>query len=100
MSEGGGNLDHVLINKAIEKYNMYRSPEAMAKLLMIGEEGFVVEFSGAFCRSCGVRDWLEDLIYELREIDPGADAELVNWEMTSDERIIAEFKMKAASKTR
>ncbi|MCS7132178.1 MAG: hypothetical protein N3F65_00795 [Nitrososphaeria archaeon] len=93
-------MDHVLINKAIEKYNMYRSPEAMAKLLMIGEEGFVVEFSGAFCRSCGVRDWLEDLIYELREIDPGADAELVNWEMTSDERIIAEFKMKAASKTR
>ncbi|MDW8021861.1 MAG: hypothetical protein RMI78_04440 [Nitrososphaerota archaeon] len=93
-------MDPVLINKAIEKYNMYRSPEAMAKLLMIGEEGFVVEFSGAFCRSCGVRDWLEDLIYELREIDPGADAELVNWEMTSDERIIAEFKMKAASKTR
>lgn len=76
---------------------MYRSPEAVAKLLGVGEEGFAVEFSGAFCRSCGVRDWLEDLIYELREIDPEIEVELVNWEMTSEERIIAEFKVKVAS---
>lgn len=71
---------------------MYRSPEAAAKLVEVRDKRFVVEFSGPFCASCGVRDWLEDLIYELKEIEPGIEVELTNWELVSDEKIIAEFE--------
>jgi len=50
--------------KAIEQYNRYRSPEAIARLVKMGEDGVVVDFSGPFCSSCGVYDYFEDLIYE------------------------------------
>lgn len=91
---GVGITNPTLLNKAVERYNMYRSPEATAKLIEIENEKFAVEFSGVFCKTCGIRDWLEDLIYELKDIDPKIDAELTNWKMSSDEKIIAEFKLK------
>ena len=80
------------LREAIKRYNRYRSPEATARLLEAGEEGFAVEFSGSFCLSCGVYDWLEDLIYEIRELDPELHAEISSWRWVSDEIIVAEFK--------
>jgi len=54
--------------KAIEEYNKYRSPEAKAKLVKISDKELVVDFEGSFCRTCGVVDYLEDFIYELKEL--------------------------------
>ena len=54
--------------KAIEVYNRYRSPEATAKLVGIQKDGFIIEFKGPFCQSCGVNDYFEDFIYELENI--------------------------------
>lgn len=50
--------------KALEQYNRYRSPEAIARLVEMGEDVVVVDFSGPFCSSCSVYDYFEDLIYE------------------------------------
>ena len=63
------------ILKAIETYNKYRSPEAFAKLIDIKEDKTVVKFEGIFCYTCGIRDWIEDLVYIL--MDHGLDAKLV-----------------------
>jgi len=63
------------ILKAIEIYNKYRSPEAFARLMGIKEDKIMVKFGGTFCYTCGVRDWIEDLVYIL--MDHGLDAKLV-----------------------
>ena len=57
-----------LVLRTIEVYNRYRSPEATAKLVGMEKDGFVIEFEGSFCLSCGVRDYFEDFIYELEDI--------------------------------
>lgn len=65
-----------LVFKAIELYNRYRSPEATAKLVSVEKNVSVIEFKGAFCLSCGVRDFFEDFIYELEELGRNVRAEI------------------------
>jgi len=57
-----------LLLSAIEVYNRYRSPEATAKLVEVEKDGFIIEFKGPFCQSCGVNDYFEDFIHELEDI--------------------------------
>jgi len=56
------------IVEAIKTYNKYRSPEAEAKLIKYGDNELFIEFKGPFCQGCGVYDYFEDFIYELRDI--------------------------------
>jgi hypothetical protein len=58
-----------LVLRTIKVYNRYRSPEAMAKLVAVEEDGFIIDFEGTFCTSCGVKDYFEDFIYELETIN-------------------------------
>jgi len=64
-----------LVDRAIEQYNRYRSPESTARLLRIDGDVVVVHFDGSFCLTCGINDWVEDLKYVLEDL--GAEAELV-----------------------
>jgi len=57
-----------LVLRAIDVYNRYRSAEATAKLIGIKKDGFIIEFKGPFCQSCGVNDYFEDFIHELEDI--------------------------------
>lgn len=57
-----------IISKALEEYNRYRSPEAKAKLVKLGDDEIILDFEGSFCYSCGVYDYLEDFIYEIQRI--------------------------------
>lgn len=57
-----------LILKALEEYNRYRSPEAKAKLVKLGDKEIILDFEGSFCYSCGTYDYLEDFIYETQRI--------------------------------
>ncbi len=54
--------------KAVETYNRYRSPEATAKLVKLGDNELIVDFEGTFCKTCGVYDYFEDFIYELKSL--------------------------------
>ncbi len=62
--------------RAIEVYNRHRSPEATAKLVGIKEDGFIIEFKGPFCQSCGVNDYFEDFIHELEDISGAFNVEV------------------------
>ena len=64
----GAHLNDLVL-RAIEVYNRYRSPEATAKLVGMEKDGFIIEFEGPFCQSCGVNDYFEDFIYELEDIN-------------------------------
>ena len=71
----GARLNELVL-RAIEGYNRYRSPEATVKLVGMEKDGFVIEFEGAFCLSCGVRDYFEDFIYELEDISRDLKVEM------------------------
>ncbi|MEM4757469.1 MAG: hypothetical protein QW254_05500 [Desulfurococcaceae archaeon] len=64
-----GSLRKV-VEKAVDIYNKTRSPEAMAKIIEIDEHDHIVkiEFTGYFCFTCGVRDWVEDLVYIIEQL--------------------------------
>ncbi|MBS7288128.1 MAG: hypothetical protein KIH01_05150 [Candidatus Freyarchaeota archaeon] len=50
------------VSAAIQEYNRYHAPEAVAELVQVSESRFCVFFSGgSLCRSCGVYDYFDDL---------------------------------------
>ena len=53
-----------LIKKAINNFNKYKKPEAIAKLISFKDNKFVIKFSGSFTKSCCVNDYFDDFIEE------------------------------------
>ena len=53
------------VEKAIEEFNKYREPEAVARLVSLSEREIVLEIAGPYCRSCGLADWFDDFTFEL-----------------------------------
>ncbi len=66
-----------VLRRAVELYNRYRAPEAVAEILEVGKDTVKVVFRGSFCETCGIRDWVEDFAYVLQDL--GVDAELVEY---------------------
>lgn len=52
---------------AVEEYNRYRAPEAVARLLRIDDRSMTLEFTGSFCATCGFYDYFDDLRVMLEE---------------------------------
>jgi len=59
------DLEQVL-RRTIALYNRFKSPEAIAKLVFVSPQLVTVSFSGSFCYSCGVLDYLEDFVHEFK----------------------------------
>jgi len=83
-----------LVLRAVEVYNRYRSPEATAKLLKLEEDGFTIEFEGSFCQSCGVQDYFEDFIYELKSLNNNIKAEIQEIDQTNPQSFKVQFMVK------
>ncbi|MEZ0394494.1 MAG: hypothetical protein ABWK00_05590 [Desulfurococcaceae archaeon] len=92
-SPKGKYLLRKVLGDALEFYNRTRAPEAVAKLVEFDGERAVVEFSGTFCETCGVRDWVEDLAYIIKSM--GYDAELVEYVEAGDDRRLGIFRLGA-----
>ena len=58
------------IARAIANFNRLRSPEAFAEFIGFDNNEVYVRFTGSFCRTCGVLDYFEDLIFELDARSP------------------------------
>jgi hypothetical protein len=80
-----------LVLRAIEVYNRYRSPEATAKLVGMEKNGFVIEFKGAFCRSCGVRDYFEDFTHELEDLSRNFRVEIKETEQAGPQSFRVQY---------
>lgn len=65
------------VKEAVEEYNHFRRPEAEAEIAELKGEEFTVIFKGPFCRSCGIYDYFEDLIYTLKR-KGGIDSEILD----------------------
>jgi len=83
-----------LVLRAIEVYNRYRSPEATAKLVEVEKDGFIIEFEGTFCQSCGAQDYFEDFIYELETINKKFRVELAETKPTGPQSFRVRYRIK------
>ncbi len=57
------------LHTALQEYNKYRAPEAIAELVQVGDNWFTVFFKGSFCYSCGVYDYIDDLRVLLEDFE-------------------------------
>lgn len=77
----GSSHVYRIVEEAIDLYNKYHAPEAIAELVDFENKGDEVEvtikFTGSFCSTCGIRDWVEDYVYALDMI--GYKAELMKY---------------------
>ena len=82
-----------LILRAIEIYNRFRSPEAIAKLVGVKNNGFVIDFEGSFCVSCSVIEYFDDLIYEIKGINEKISVELQETKLIGPNSYRASYKI-------
>ncbi len=64
-----------LIELAVKRYNRYRGVESRAEVVRIAGDTVVVKFTGHFCETCGINDWVDDFRYVIEDL--GGEAELV-----------------------
>jgi Iap family predicted aminopeptidase len=83
-----------LVRKAIVLYNRFRSPEATAKLISVTPENVTVAFSGSFCYSCGVLDYIEDFIHEFKILTDKVGLKIGKTRQTSPRSFEVDYKIK------
>ena len=49
------------LEKALQEFNRYRSPEAIAQLISRTNRSFTIKFTGPYCTTCGFYDYFDDL---------------------------------------
>ena len=76
----------------IDKYNKYHSQEAVAKFVKLNKASTIIEFSGPFCRSCGVSDWLDDFKIDLEK--KGIKSRLSNMKEKDVDSCLVTFRLK------
>ena len=82
------------IHRAILLYNRYRSPEAVAKLVSVSPENVILSFSGSFCYSCGVIDYVEDFIHELKMLTDKVELKIGKTRQISPRSFEADYRVK------
>ena len=83
-----------LVLRTIQVYNRYRSPETTAKLVTVKKGGFILDFEGSFCATCGVRDYFEDFIYEMETINNTFKLELAETKPTGPQNFRVQYRIK------
>jgi hypothetical protein len=84
-----------LVRKAVILYNRYRSPEAVAKLVRVSPETVTIAFSGSFCYSFGVLDYVEDFIHEFKILTDKVELKISKTSQTSPRSFEADYRIKA-----
>ena len=62
-------IDEQSVKLAIENYNNHFKPASVAELKEIGEKSIKVEFSGPFCKTCGIEEYFDDFRDELEKLE-------------------------------
>ena len=83
-----------LIRKTIMVYNRFRSPEAFAKLVSLSPENVTIAFSGSFCYSCGVLDYIENFIYDFKILTDKAELKIGKTRQASPRSFEVEYQIK------
>ena len=83
-----------LIRKTVLLYNRYRSPEAVAKIVFVTPENVTIAFTGSFCYSCGVMDYLEDFVHEFKMLTDKVELKVVKTREINPRSFEADYRVK------
>ncbi len=86
-------LDEV-VRKTVQLYNRYRSPEATAKVVSVLPEIVTISFSGSFCYSCGVMEFLEDFVHEFKMLTDKAELKIDKTRQVNPRTFEADYRVK------
>ncbi len=84
-----------IIRKTVLLYNRYKSPEATARFVSVAPDKITISFSGSFCYSCGVMDFLEDFVYEFKMLTDKAELKIDRTRQVNPRTFEADYKVKA-----
>ena len=85
------------MRKTVALYNRFRSPEAFAKVVLVLPELVTISFSGSFCYSCGVLDFIEDFVHEFKILTSKAELKVERSRQTSPRSFEADYRVKYLS---
>jgi FAD synthase len=83
-----------IVEKSINEFNKYRSPEATAKLIYLKKQSMKISFSGHFCFTCGYQDYFDDLRLILEEF--GIKTKIIKIERGENQSLV-HFKIVKSS---
>ena len=86
-----------LVRRTVALYNRFRSPEAFAKVVFVSPDLVTISFSGSFCYSCGVFDYIEDFVHEFKILTSKAELKVDRSRQTSPRSFEADYKVKNLS---
>lgn len=84
-----------VVRKTVAVYNRFRSPEAFAKVVLVTPDLVVISFSGSFCYSCGVLDYIEDFIHEFQIFTDKVELKIGKTRQTSSRSFEADFFLRS-----
>ncbi|HII60363.1 hypothetical protein [Pyrococcus horikoshii] len=52
------------LERVIKEFNRLHGSEAQAKILRFSDDEVIIEFTGSFCKTCGLYDYFEDISWD------------------------------------
>ena len=86
-----------MVRKTVALYNRFRSLEAFAKIVFVSLDIVTISFSGSFCYSCGVLDFIEDFVHEFKILTSKAELKVDRSRQTSPRSFEADYGVKYLS---
>ncbi len=83
-----------LAQKTILFYNRVRSPEVTAKLVSVSPTTLTVSFSGGFCYSCGVLDYVEGFAHQFKVLTDKAELKVGKTRQITPRNFEADYTIK------
>lgn len=82
------------VRKTVARYNRFRSPEAIAKLVSVSPDSVTIAFSGAFCNSCGVLGYVEGFIHDFKTLNSKVELKIDKTRQTGPRSLEVNYKIK------
>ena len=80
--------------RTVALYNRLRSPEVSVKLVSASPSILIVSFSGGFCYSCGVMDYVEGFAQQYKILNGKAELKVGKTRQTATRTFEAEYTVK------
>ena len=81
------------IRRTVARYNRFRSPEVIARVIQVTPTNVTIAFSGAFCASCGVLGYIEGFIAEFKSFTSKAELKIEKTREASPRRLEVNYKL-------
>ena len=82
------------VSRAIAIYNRIKSPEITAKVTLVLPERVTISFSGGFCYSCGIMDYIESFTQQFKALSAKAELKIDKTREINPRTFEADFLVK------